>query len=97
MLEAQVNELKDCQISYPVLDLNKNGGVEREVRCKSHIDVICNILSGGKIRGNLASANSTSNNIDSPCIRVVHDQCKDIILSCEITVRLTFSSVGDLN
>ena len=72
MLEAQVNELKDCQISYPVLNLNKNGVVEREVRCKSHIDVICNIISGGQIWGNLASANSTSNNIDSPCIRVVH-------------------------
>ena len=55
----------NCQISYPVHSLNKNGIVEREVRFKSHIDVICNIFSGGQIRGNLASANSTSNNIDS--------------------------------
>ena len=73
LLEAQVNERKDCQISYPVRALNKNGAIKREEGSKSHIDVICNILSGGKIRGNLASANSTSNNIDSPCIRVVHD------------------------
>ena len=60
MLEAQVNELKECQISYPVLSLDKNGGVEREVRSKSHIDVLCNILIGGQIRGN-----QMSNNIDS--------------------------------
>ena len=59
LLEAQLNELKDCQISYPALDLDKNGDMEREVRCKSHIDVICNIISGGQIWGNLASANST--------------------------------------
>ena len=58
----------NCQISYPVHSLNKNGIVEREVRSKSHIDVIWNILSGGQIRGNLA--NLTSNSIDSPCILV---------------------------
>ena len=82
LLEAQVNERKDCQISYPVRALNKNGAIKREGGSKSHIDVICNILSGGKIRGNLASANSTSNNIDSPCIRVVHginQTCNDQI------------------
>ena len=72
LLEAQVNERKDCQISYPVRALNKNGAIKREGGSKSHIDVICNTLSWSQIRGNMASANSTSNNIDSPCIRVVH-------------------------
>ena len=70
--DAEENQLSAWKFSCLNIKKNQNNQIKSKVWSEDHFDVIYNGFSGGEKQGNLASANSTSNNIESPSIQVVH-------------------------